>query len=163
MNRFWICLPRNSRGINQLKNYKKISRFEIVREKNRANSYINWKMNGNPKKVFRVYSPLAKYLEEQRSKMDISGNWCYELERIVAKDYAVLARFRDTSGKVTMNENLLNDYFLFGIRGLGTWGAAWFVDRKYTKFDKIDEREDFQYLLEVEYRDGRIFNVQRCI
>ena len=159
MNRFWLCLPRNTRGLQQLKQYKEISRFNIIPRKKRAGTYFLWNITEDPNSQFEIRSPLAKYLEEQRSKMDVSGNWRFEMDRIIAKDYAILARFKDTRNDISMNDHFLNDFFLAGIRGLGTWGAAWFIDRKYHKFNKLDEKENFQYLLEVEYRDGRIFNV----
>ncbi len=160
MNRLWICLPRNAHGLRQLDNYKDVSRFRIIPRKNRADSYFLWKSSVPSGEPFIVHSPLAKYLRAQRSKLDISGNWRFEMDLIVAKDYAVLARFRDTHNTVAMNDHYLNDYFLSGIRGLGTWGAAWFVDRKYQIFENLDEKEDFQFLFEVEYRDGRIFDVK---
>jgi hypothetical protein len=34
------------------------------------------------------------------------------------------------------------------------------MDRKYHNFENLDEKKDIQYLLEVEYRDGRIFDVR---
>jgi hypothetical protein len=160
MNRFWICL-RNIRGLQQLNHhYKDIARFDIIPRKNRADSYFRWKMSAPSSQSFNVHSPLAKYLREQRSKMDVSGNWHLEMDHIVAKDFAILARFRDTQNTMAMKENYLNDYFIAGIRGLGTWGAAWFIDRKYQVFEKIDEEQDFQFLLEIEYQDGRICDVR---
>jgi len=82
------------------------------------------------------------------------------MDNIIAKDYAILARFRDTFSDVNMKDGYLQDYFLAGLRGLGTWGAAWFIDRKYHNFENVYEKKDLQFLLEVEYRDGRIFDVR---
>ena len=158
MNRFWLCLPRSPHGLQQLEQYENISRFILIPRKNRADSYFIW--NKNSENQFVVRSPLAKYLREQRSTMDIAGNWRFEMDRIIAKDYAILARFKDTENEIAMDDHYLNDFFLAGLRGLGTWGAAWFVDRKYNAFNKLDEKENFQFLLEVEYRDSRIFDVR---
>lgn len=158
MNRFWLCLPRSARGLQQLGQYEDITRFKLIPRKNRADSYFIW--NKNLESQFIVRSPLAKYLLEQRSKMDISGNYRFEMDRIIAKDYAILARFKDTKNEIAMVDHYLNDFFLAGLRGLGTWGAAWFIDRKYNTFNKLDEKENFQFLLEVEYRDSRIFDVR---
>ena len=159
MNRFWICL-RNSRGLQQANLYKNVSRFTIVPKKDRASSFFYWKPRINSEKSIIVKSPLAKYLREQRSKLDISGEWQLEMDHIVAKDFAILARFQDTRNDVHMKEGYLQDYFLAGLRGLGTWGAAWFIDRKYHTFEAQYEKRDIQFLLEVEYRDGRIFDVR---
>jgi hypothetical protein len=78
---------------------------------------------------------------------------------VVAKDFAVLARFTDKSKNRPASEGFLKDYFLGGLRGLGTWGAAWFLDNGYHNFENLQE-EDLQLLLEVIYRDGRIFTVK---
>jgi hypothetical protein len=160
MNRFWLCLPRSHRGLYFLHLYKDVARFDIIPRKNRADSYIIWKKPGPGSQSFVIHSPLAKYLREQRSSMDLAGNWNAGMDQIVVKDYAILARFQDRREIVAMDYNLLNDFFLCGIRGLGTWGAAWFLDRKYQAFADLDERADFQFLLEAEYRGGRIYDVR---
>jgi hypothetical protein len=159
MNRFWICL-RNTRLLEQAAEYKHVSRFELVRKENRAASYIRWKPCRGSRPSIMVRSPLAAYLREQRSALEIHGEWRPEMDRIIAKDFAVLARFRDTRQKVAMEDHYLQDYFLAGLRGLGTWGAAWFIDRKYEAFERLEDKQDFQFLLEVEYRNGRIFDVR---
>ncbi len=160
MNRFWICLPRNTRGLQQTDLYQDISRFTMVRKKDRAASFIRWKPRVGSNSFITVRSPLAKYLREQRSKLDVSGEWYREMDNIVAKDFAILARFRDTHNDIAMKEGNLQDYFLAGLRGLGTWGAAWFIDRKYHTFENQGDKGNLQFLLEVEYRDGRIFDVR---
>jgi hypothetical protein len=159
MNRFWICL-RNDPGLEQAKKYQKISKFEMVRKSIRINSYILCKPTLKREKHFKISSPLAKYLYLQRSDFNISGEWHREMDNIIAKDYAILARFRDEESDVAMKDGILFDYFLAGLRGLGTWGAAWFIDRNYKAFNFINDTENVQYLLEVEYRDGRIYKVR---
>ncbi len=160
MSRFWICLPRNNPGLEHAKQYQKVSKFTIVRRPNRTKSFIKWKPCLEKDDHIVIHSPLAKYLHEQRSKLDISGGWHREMDNIIAKDYAILARFHDDSSDVTMQDGLLQDYFLAGLRGLGTWGAGWFIDRKYQLFDSLPEKQNVQLLLEVEFRDGRIYNVR---
>lgn len=61
-----------------------------------------------------------------------------------------------------MVEGTLKDYFLAGIRGLGTWGAGWFIDRRYNVFEQYAQHEDatIQLLLEVTYRNDRILDVR---
>ncbi len=159
MNRFWICLPRNKRGLEQANRYTDVSRFTMIRGKNRADSFIKWKTSTHSNSYILVRSPLAKYLREQRVNLNITGEWGREMDQIIAKDYAILARFKDTFSNTEMTEGALKDYFLAGIRGLGTWGAAWFIDRRYSAFKDIKETEDFQFLLEIEYRNGKINNV----
>jgi hypothetical protein len=160
MNRFWICLPRNAPGLKQADLYRDVSRFTIFPKKNRASSYFRWKPRSRADKAIVVRSPLAKYLQLQRSELDVAGEWHREMDHIVAKDFAILARFRDRYHDVQMQNGFLQDYFLAGLRGLGTWGAAWFIDRKFHNFENLDDNKDIQYLLEVEYRDGRIFDVR---
>jgi hypothetical protein len=156
MNKFWICLPRNSQGLLRLEEYRAISNFKLIRQKNKSLSHIVWKKKG---KSVKICSPLGKYLREQRKNYDLTGEWHKEFDDIIAKDYAVIARFCNKESDVVMKDGCLFDYFLFGIRGLGTWGAAWFIDRKYNSFEK-SEKKNIQLLLEIEYRDGRIYNVK---
>jgi len=159
MNRFWICL-RNNPGLYQLNRYSKVTNFKILRKKTHAASVIRWRATSRIRNYITVHSPLAKYLQEQRRKMDISGEWTWHMDRILTKDFAVLARLRDVNNNIEMDEGFLYDYYMAGLRGLGTWGAAWFIDRKYSFFDPFDDNINIQLLLEVEYRNGRIFDVR---
>lgn len=160
MNRFWICLPRNTHGLRRANHYMKKSKFILVRKEARAESFIKWRKSLKDKDYIIVRSPLAEYLKVQRSTMDISGEWSIAMEKIVAKDYAILARFQFADSQIVMKEGELQDYFLAGLRGLGTWGAGWFIDRNYNQFLKYKDNQNIQLLLEVEYRDGRIFGVR---
>ena len=108
---------------------------------------------------FVVHSPLAKYLKVQRAKKNTNGEWHRDMDDIVAKDYAILARFRDRTEDIAAEGSALHDYFLAGLRGLGTWGAAWFIDHRHRQFESLRDEQDFQLLLEVEYRSGRIHSV----
>lgn len=159
MNRFWICL-RNNPGLYQLSRYSEISNFRIFRGRARSASMIKWRRTARSRNYITVLSPLAKYLREQRGKMQIDGEWTREMDRIVVKDYAVLARLLDVNSDIAMDEGYLYDYFMAGLRGLGTWGAAWFIDRKCRHFEEFDFKSNIQMLLEIEYRYGRIFDVR---
>jgi hypothetical protein len=159
MNRFWICLPRNNPGLLQTARYARISKFKLIRGKEPRSSVLLWRRSLNSKKYVTVRSPLAKYLREQRKDMDIKGQWNQEMENMIAKDYAILARFSDEQKTIVTKEGILKDYFLAGLRGLGTWGAGWFIDRKYDYFLKMPPNRNIQLLLEVEHRNGRIYDV----
>jgi hypothetical protein len=80
---------------------------------------------------------------------------------MLAKDFAIIARFSDMNGRKKMPSDPLKDFFLAGIRGLGTWGAGWFLDRCYNDFEGKCERpnSDVQFLLEVTYKNERILSV----
>jgi len=159
MNRFWICLPRNPRGLEQAKLYEDSSRFDVVRKPPGDSCFLKWR--SAQQDSITVRSPLSKYLRLQREGMNVDGEWHREMDMIIAKDYAILARFQDTSGGIAMNEGELHDYFLAGLRGLGTWGAAWFLDRRWEHFGSLGEDQtDLQMLLEVEYRHGKIYSVK---
>jgi len=99
---------------------------------------------------------MGEYLRRQRKKLDIKGDWNAQLGRVMVKDFAVLARLRR---ELADAPEPLWDYFLAGVRGLGTWGAAWFVDREYKQLQRFDKAENIELLLEITYRDGRILEV----
>lgn len=155
-NRIWLCLPRNNVGKSQLQKHRCKSRFSIVNNDNEKHCRIEWKNDsGN---TIEVTSPLSSYLHLQRSRMNVKSDWRPEFGRIIAKDYAIVARFENNEFDDNEKENLY-DYFIFGIRGLGTWGAAWFIDRRYKQFSYIEDKKDIQYLLEVRFLDNKIVDV----
>jgi hypothetical protein len=156
MNRFWICLPRNYRALTQLKLYERELRFSIKKKNEKI--IFQWR-TANSKKYVLVNSPLAHYLRLQRAEMNVKGDWHPEMGKIIAKDYAIISRFRNNRSNTPMRKGTLKDFFLGGIRGLGTWGAGWFIDRHYDRFVSFDDDADFQLLLEVVYRNGRIYEV----
>lgn len=61
-----------------------------------------------------------------------------------------------------MNGEKLKNYFIAGLHGLGNWGAAWYIDRKYSDLDQFTDNQydNIQILLEVTYQDGRISDVR---
>jgi hypothetical protein len=160
MNRVWLCLPRNISGMHQLRLYEQESRFKFDPRRPDAQSKIWWRASSSPSEYIQVKSPLAEYLHQQRSQ-NPGGPWSPEHASIIAKDYAVLARFTDRRGRTPTIEGSLKDYFLAGIRGLGTWGAGWFIDRRYNSFLPFEHQEDdpIQMLLEVTYIDEQIHDV----
>ena len=157
MNRIWLCFPRLEAAQKQLEKYVDISRFAFRPRAKRKMGAIIWSNNAGEN--IKIESPLARYLQLQRAEMDISGEWHSQLNRIIAKDYAIVARFSDHRNRDVVSEGLLKDYFFAGIRGLGTWGSAWFIDRKYKHLPEVQEEENIQILLEVIYQNDRIFDV----
>lgn len=152
MNRIWLCLPRNRLGLKELNQHTNL-RFRLPISSGRP-SVIQWRLkNGH---LINISSPMADYLVRQRSHMDISHEWHGQLGRIFAKDFAVVARIQRT---MEDREEPLWDYFFVGIRGLGTWGAAWFIDKEYKQLQQFGIEENIELLLEVTYQDGRILKV----
>lgn len=156
-NRVWICLPRSSAGQDVLMGYKDRSHFYFDISPRANERTLHWRKSLESNNYFKIKSPLKKYLSLQR-KNKPGGDWSYEHSRIVAKDYAILARFNNDKRVHIERSPKLKDYFIAGIRGLGTWGAAWAVDRIYTDLfaKEIDEDDEFQILLEIIYVNGRI-------
>jgi hypothetical protein len=157
LNRIWICFPRNKRALAQLKQYDSDHlRFEFE-HRIQQHTRLKWKSPGKSKWIY-IHSPLSKYLNEQRDNLDCDQDWTPDLGKVVAKDYAIIARF-STSNNDT-GEGCLYDYFLAGIRGLGTWGACWFIDKKLKELLKMPEDDNIQLLVEVLYKDGSIHDVK---
>jgi hypothetical protein len=157
LNRIWVCFPRNKRALDQLNQYESDQvRFKFDYRRQQG-TRLKWNSPGRSKGIY-IHSPLSKYLNEQRNNRDCDQDWTPEFSKVVAKDYAVIARFA-TSNNDT-GEGRLYDYYLAGIRGLGTWGASWFIDKKLKELRKLPEDDDIQLLIEVVYRDGAIYDVK---
>lgn len=154
MNRVWLCLPRNLPGLRQMENYKDEAWFKFEPRHGKNEGKIFWKFS-NEGTFARIQSPLSKYLQFQRHSIP-GGEWMHYHSRVIAKDYAILARFTDK------RESRLKDYFIAGVRGLGTWGAGWFIDRRYKAFLKWENQEEkpIQLLLEVIYKNEYIHEVR---
>jgi hypothetical protein len=159
MNRIWLCLPRNHRALKQLEIYTDVSRFRFTLRQPHKKAQILWRTSGKNSGFIRVNSPLSKYLREQRRGNE-TYDWSPQMGKIIARDFAVIARFSYPFNDIAMIDGKLRDYFFAGIRGLGTWGAGWFIDRKYNDLTKFEENENIQLLLEVTYRDERILDVR---
>lgn len=138
--------------------HQKDRRFDIITPKDAdtKESHIVWDING---KSIKVNSPLIKYLREQRPETDPYNDWDITLNKVVVKDYAIISRFDRLSARYNYKPNALKSFFIAGIHGLGTWGATWYIDRRYEIFKEHSLEGNIQILVEVEYRDGRIYNV----
>ena len=153
MNRVWICMRRLRMQDKQLEKYKEKLRFKFIKNPRESYSKLVW--NNSDGQNIKIESPLHKYIELQRKEMNISKDWNQHLGNICAKDFAILARFKDSASAKYTSDGYLQDIFISGIRGLGTWGAAWFIDRESHHFNKFSDLEDIQMLLEVRYsREG---------
>lgn len=156
-NVIWICLPRLNQGLTELREQKNCV-FDIkIPEPEHAEPYIEWRQNNG--KVIIIKSPLRKYLSKQRLDVDPATEWSVSLTNIVVKDYAIIARFNRITAQYNPGTENLKSFYIAGIHGLGTWGAAWYIDRKYGVFKDDKLEGDIQLLVEVEYRNGRIYNV----
>jgi hypothetical protein len=141
INRVWICIPRNARARQQIELYKKLLKFNFEARTTGREAKLFWRHSATSSKWLEIQSPLSLYLREQRRSQP-GGVWNHQLCKIIA-------------------EGTLKDYFIAGIRGLGTWGAGWFIDRRYDAFRPYqNSNRDIQMLLEVIYRDERIFDVR---
>ena len=155
-NIIWICLPRQLRGLDTLRN-REDKIFDIIPGNKKQEPYIRWKNKDG--EWMNIKSPLIKYIQQQRPDVDPIDDWDRSLGNIVARDYAVIARFNQISQyNETPGMDKLKEYYLTGIHGLGTWGAAWYIDRFYGKFkdSNIEDMDSVQMLVEVEYWDGKI-------
>ena len=151
LNRLWICAPRIPGAEEALAKYGDKVRFKFHKRKAREATLV-WTSQAGAK--ITIKSPLSKYLRLQRTKKHAAGDWNAHLPHVVAKDFAVVARF----GKST--ESSTYDFVIAGIRGLGTWGAAWYLDRRYKELRAVKESGDVQMLLEVTYKNGMIADVK---
>jgi hypothetical protein len=74
-----------------------------------------------------------------------------------AVDFAVIARIIEPSGEARPAHERLSTLVLFGIRGLGTWGAAWYIDRCFEDLSEhLAASKDYHALLKVTYWNQRI-------
>lgn len=156
MNRVWVCFKRCKQAWQKIRAHYRHARFSFNEGKTSYDSMEWLQGNGLP---IKIKSPLSLYLREQRSKASSSNPWQHQLGRIVSKDFGILARFRNPAGDDRTVEGYLHDYYVGGIRGLGTWGAGWFLDRRFKHFLTESEEVDLQLLLEVTYHNGRIVEV----
>jgi len=157
LNRVWLCMPRSQASKESLARHAKQACFSFSKRTESRSAMITWKTKTGETIV--VGSPLDKYLAEQRKKMTISQDWHGQLSQIIAKDFAILARLANRNHNGGDPDSALQDYYIAGIRGLGTWGAAWFLDREYSQLKPFDENEDIQLLLEDTYQNGRVVKV----
>jgi hypothetical protein len=155
MNQCWVCIPRNRIALERLKRHAGASQFKVIVPGANSEASFFWRKPASSKSI-HIKSPLEVYLRLQRKEPALSGEWGRELRDVVARDFAVIARFPVSDNQIQMHEGTQMEYFIGGIRGLGTWGAAWFLDRQWSAFEKCRGFEPFQRLLEITYANGRI-------
>jgi hypothetical protein len=159
-DRIWVCAPRNPFALQTLRNLGDRVRFRYTVVGPSQNKFedrnLFWRSRTG--KEIKVTSPLFKYLKVARrpaKKMD----WNVDFAFTFARDYAILARFQVTTGG-----RKYYHYFLGGLRGLGTWGAAWYIEHSADQpaentldgNSRFAGTSDLQFLLEVDYLNYRI-------
>jgi hypothetical protein len=160
-NRIWLCVPRNEIAQHELHGLRERSRFQFVKHVDEPRPHIVWL--SNEVSPMKIESPLSIYLMRQgRPK---TGWWHRELGEIVARDYAIISRFRMPDTKYRTKDDPFYHYFIAGIRGLGTWGAAWYIDRKPAEIERLvadsgGEDSDVQALVEVTFSNFRVVAVR---
>lgn len=156
-NLIWVCLPRQAKAIKILDTSYEQKRFTIEPRTDKELSMFKWKSKNDAEILIK--SPLGTYLEIQRPKVDKNTEWETNLGQIIAKDYAIIARFIRPIPENKYIDEKIKEYFIAGIRGLGTWGAASFIDKSFLNFD-FKSNEEIQMLLEVTYENGAIYSVE---
>lgn len=168
-DRVWVCIPRNDMAHEVLREISTDSatllgfRFErrTFHKSHRDELCIVWKSRGRKEIVIR--SPLAKYLHFSKRPRGQS-EWCPKYGYTLARDYAILARFRVKPQTAVDDRETYYHYFVGGIRGLGTWGVGWFIDHRAQQLARVINQSepdgDLQVLLEVTYRNYRIKDVR---
>ena len=160
-NKIWLCLPRNDMAARRLAQLGSRAWFAFERSPQEDRPHIVWRPGGNEN--IKIHSPMRRYLEIQGRPR--RSSWKPEFGVIVARDYAVIGRFSwpDSTGE-TRNEPYYH-YFIAGIRGLGTWGAGWYVELKASELQQLARNAekigvDAQVLLEITYSNFRIASVR---
>jgi hypothetical protein len=160
-NRIWLCLPRNHLAQKNLARLGNRARFGLKTQQGENRPHIIWQdPNRGP---IPIVSPLAKYLLAQ--KRPAKGRWNPDYGRIVARDYAVLARFQVPPETQLAGQEAYFHYYIAGIRGLGTWGVGWYIDRRPDELARLVEEArtevaDIQAILEVTFSQFRITAVR---
>ena len=159
MNRIWVCQARNKLAEKYHNKHKHKLQHYFRRCDGNKEAVLHWRYSTDTEEYFSIRSPLSKYLTEQRREKN-DEIWTKDMGLVIAKDYGVLARIRCDDDEMHLREGYMYDYFVSGIRGLGTWGVAYFIDRNYKALNDFEPNEDVQILIEVTYKDQRIFDVR---
>ena len=77
----------------------------------------------------------------QRGPCDETTRWNHEFGDVLARDFAVIARFKSLGG-TSQPDHPFWEYFVFGLRGLGTWGAGWFIHHRANVLAEMVDREE---------------------
>jgi hypothetical protein len=162
VNKILLCLPRNTTAQKLLKAFPQ-SRFQIHRitesvgTNRRDVHFIHWTLKDGAK--VKVCSPQSKYLWLQRKKQP--EQWMQHAGACHAVDFAVLAKFRDKPHDDLAQASELKTFFIFGCRGLGTWGATWYIDHQYEDLlSHSSSPESHQQLLRVEFSGNKVIKVE---
>lgn len=156
-NRIWLCIPRNRRGQQELGAFRENCCFTFENQDDPEQRTIKWTPPGRD---VTIRSPLGLYLQ-LRPRDHTQWRSTFACQKVV--DFAVLARFRlDEDPHADQNEPFYQ-YFIAGIRGLGTWGAGWFIDRKPRDLEALVKSGSdcaVQAILKVTYQDFHIHDVE---
>jgi len=169
-DRVWVCVPRNRPAHEVLARLGERVRFEFgfdqLEGEAEKERFVRWKARDG--RVLAIRSPLNRYLT-QSCRPPRESEWQAIFGHTIARDYAVLARFKVEAGPPAEEGQTFYHYFIGGIRGLGTWGAGWFIDHCADRLGDVARHskpfseaglEDVQVLLEVTFKDYRIVNVE---
>jgi hypothetical protein len=159
-NRIWLCLPRNEPAKEKLKGLGNRANFSFHCEYDNnkmQHRKIIWNYKGNS---IIIESPLSNYMMKQRPKG--RKKWDPKYGYIYAKDFAVLSRF-EVKDRNSFKGRPFYYYFIAGIRGLGTWGAGWYINRfpdELAELKTDKKNRSIQIILEVEYCNYRVRDVK---
>lgn len=136
-NEVYICVFTNPPALESLRMLSACS-FSLQTGEDRA---IVWRgVDGTP---IIVRSPLSRYLSIQKEK---DPNTIYKNGRM-GIDFAILARYREDD-----HHDSTSRVYAFGLRSLGTWGAAWFLEREIMRRATLPaQRDRYEVLLRVEF------------
>ena len=159
LNKIFCCVPRSRPARRCLEELdEKCFAIEAMREAMDPASgdcwMLRWRRHGHE---VHVASPLTTYLKTQRLEDD---RWREEPGRVTGVDFGVLARFTDPSTRAWRQP--LSKLFVFGLRGLGTWGAAFYLRHGLDALARDHDPGEaaVQILLRVVYRNGDIVKVE---
>lgn len=160
-NRIWLCMPRNQLAARRLERLEGRTWFRFERD-SEGRHHIVWKPKDQESDLCQVQSPLFAYLKKQ--KRPKKSKWHTSFGEIVARDYAVLARFPNLDSKHLTRNDPFFHYYVGGIRGLGTWGVGWYIERRPDQLERLVKESlepdgDVQVLLEVTFSNHRIVAV----
>ncbi len=150
-NRVYICAFSNPPALDSLEG-RSDCRFKLPAAA-RPNRAILWA--GDNGHEITVTSPLSRYLAVQA---DQAPSDAFNRGRM-GVDFAILARFCDVHP--VADGYTYSSVYAFGLRSLGTWGAAWFLDQVVSSYVGLpNDGKPFQALLRVEYRGNGIQDVR---
>lgn len=162
--RIWVCFGSNkpARKVLERLGEKVRFRFSInhLDDTEKKERYLTWR--SNDRKDITVRSPLNKYLSHSERPEGDDLRWKARYGNTYARDYAVLARFKVPDSSSARDDEPFFHYFIGGIRGLGTWGASWYIEHCSKQLAELsaENDDDIQILLEVTYQNYKIIDVK---